>query len=516
MNTYLDLTVKTKQDRINEFKSLSKYEQKMKKLSNESITSDVHSKAYFELIIFLFIRAYFNKYGNNEYSLCHNTLADFWDVHRNTIGSWCNELEELGIITKIKNINAGQVYKYKENGIEIERKRALYKKIKIDKVIVENGVERHILGYVSIYSIDTGKIIDYIKKTLDIDLVENAFKYKRIVNDFYKYVYGLYANELQLDISELNEDVYDALDKKQIDKLKGKIKENQLYLSKKDKLDNSFPEFTCAYLKEGKLRLYHEICSTVNPEHTEKFVENSYYRSSTSRIKMLESLMKTDYNNLVEYDTNGSIYRLTYNMNNNTLLKHDVDIYELIWNNCKFTPFKELEDVIDIRNDFKKILMPIYMRPYSIANKAYNLACLYYKKYTIDKNNKIIDNPDWLYVEQSDKDLFDLYEKLFILTKTRNNRRSYERFLITIRDAMIKTFNITDTNIKDTYRSDIFIHESNLHILIREKFLEKGIKCVNVYDGFYFNKNDVTITDFYKIYDESVQELKNNYSRRTI
>ena len=58
--------------------------------------------------------------------------------------------------------------------------------------------------------------------------------------------------------------------------------------------------------------------------------------------------------------------------------------------------------------------------------------------------------------------------------------------------------------------ADIFIHESNLHILMREKFLSRAIRCINIYDGFYFENNIITDTEFYDVYNRSILELKDN------
>ena len=82
---------------------------------------------------------------------------------------------------------------------------------------------------------------------------------------------------------------------------------------------------------------------------------------------------------------------------------------------------------------------------------------------------------------------------------------SKEDFLEAVRSAMYATLNA-----KSFSGSNIFTIESNLHLLIRKKLLDKGIKCVNVYDGFYVVKSQISKAEFNKIYNESLVELKNN------
>ena len=74
--------------------------------------------------------------------------------------------------------------------------------------------------------------------------------------------------------------------------------------------------------------------------------------------------------------------------------------------------------------------------------------------------------------------------------------------LETVKRAMHEVLNV------DTfYQAEIFIHESNLHILLLEKFKERGIIASNVYDGFYVPKGVITEDEYYRLYDEATLEL---------
>ena len=68
-------------------------------------------------------------------------------------------------------------------------------------------------------------------------------------------------------------------------------------------------------------------------------------------------------------------------------------------------------------------------------------------------------------------------------------------------------------NLEDFYKADIFIHESNLHILMLNKFKNLGIKTIDVYDGFYFIEGTMTQELYDKIYDEATNELLEDYKK---
>ena len=74
--------------------------------------------------------------------------------------------------------------------------------------------------------------------------------------------------------------------------------------------------------------------------------------------------------------------------------------------------------------------------------------------------------------------------------------------LDTIRKAMHAVFNLTHF-----YKGEIFIYESNLHILMLQKFKELGIKTINVYDGFYFKKNTMSQELYDSVYTQAVHQL---------
>lgn len=83
--------------------------------------------------------------------------------------------------------------------------------------------------------------------------------------------------------------------------------------------------------------------------------------------------------------------------------------------------------------------------------------------------------------------------------------------LNTVRDAMHKVFNL-----EKFYQADIFIYESNLHIIMLKIFKDKGIKTINVYDGFYFVEGTMTQELYDSIYDEATMLLLENLNNAIV
>lgn len=458
-----------------------------------------------EFFILILVYSYYNKNSHNvknEFSIPQSVIADYFECSVSTVKRWCQKLRDLGYLKYAEQSNAGKTVYYMtiENGKEIKKSYIIpkYKRIRCGK--------SDEIKFLNIYTLDQVGLNNYLTNTVDIDVLNYIENYKITFDKFIKFLtdrgnHKKLIDELDLDnINDLNEientknlTKEEKRDIKKALQLKKKINENELYIQKKKALDKAFPEFQCKYLEEGCLRLTHEICSTVNPEHIEKINENNYWRSSNARTDMLKSILKTD--NLVELDVNGSIYRLTYNLYHNDILDFNKDIYELIWNNCNFNIDWNDENKEIYRKSFKLILMPIYMKEYTLGYRANQWE--YIHKYYAGHPRK------YNRLSKQEKEFYESY-KLFIDA----TGKSVKDFLLTVAKALHKTLND-----KKFIGSDIFTHESNLHILIREKLLANGIKCVNVYDGFYFDFNTITKNYFHKIYNECIIELKDNLSK---
>lgn len=217
------------------------------------------------------------------------------------------------------------------------------------------------------------------------------------------------------------------------------------------------------YLNEGKRRLTNHICSTLNERH-----------EISNRILKIKELFNSK-EDIIQFDTNASIYRLSYALGNKKLFEHE-DLYKYLFDLCKF----EVDDFENFRKYFKELIMPIYMKESTI-----NYVCAKYESMK-----------SWKYINRHHKKSFLTYthveEKLNLNLFT---------IMTTLQKIMHKFFNLNKF-----YQADIFIHESNLHILLLKKFQDMEIKTINVYDNFYFIKETMTQEQYEQIYDETVLE----------
>ncbi|MBQ8218586.1 MAG: hypothetical protein IJZ79_02450 [Bacilli bacterium] len=444
-----------------------------------------------DFFILILVYSYYNRNSHNvknEFSIPQSVLADYYDCSVVTVKRWFQKLRDIDCIKYAERENAGRTAYYKEGNAKKSYVIPKYKKIRCGEL---NDIK-----FLNIYILDQQKLNQYLLDTVDIDVLNYIDSYKHIFDNFITFLsnrnkYANFAEILKSDevIEEVSISQNDKSLKRAL-KIKKKISENQEYLNKKRLLDTIYPDFQCKYLEEGCLRLTHEICSTVNPEHLDKINDNNYWRSRDVRNNMLRNLLSS--NEFIEYDINGSIYRLTYNLYHNHILAYNEDIYELIWKNCSFYIEWPENKRDEYRKAFKIILMPLYMREYTLGYRANQWE--YINKYYAEHPRK------YNRLSRQEKEFFETY-KLFVDLLQLN----LKDILLEIANSMHSTLNTTKF-----IGSDIFIHESNLHILIREKLMQHGIKCVNVYDGFYVKKDDISKSQFQSIYNESLLELKSN------
>lgn len=206
------------------------------------------------------------------------------------------------------------------------------------------------------------------------------------------------------------------------------------------------------------------------------------------------------------YDVNGSIYRLTHNLFNFKNLSHDIDIYVEILKACLIRDSKGKLitefDSPEARDAFKRLLMPIYMKPKSLIIKYVLL------KKTLE------------YIKQCEKDgvepdLNDYQiariEEFKMLNKALglNMKRAWDYFGLL---SKIRT-GLTDfCNCRELPGRYFFAIESFVMILMVEALQRQGHFVVSCYDCLYiFNPNqDAVPTDeeLNKLYDEAVDVVR--------
>lgn len=149
-----------------------------------------------------------------------------------------------------------------------------------------------------------------------------------------------------------------------------------------------------------------------------------------TRETINKDVLGEDYH---KYDVNGSIFRVTYLLNNGTWMDYSDDIYKYLYGN----EFESRED----RNEFKTICNTVYFT--STATEA---ARRYIDRKKLDNNNQELLN------------IFD--------------------------DLKTKITNI----IGKSYNSEIFMHESCIYIDTIKRMMYLGYKVLPIYDCFCFNK----------------------------
>ena len=381
------------------------------------------------MIFFLVFSYYYNQ--DQYFKINQELLATYFGVCRASINRHIGKMKQLGVLTV-----ADKRYFNKQKGKNWKN---------------------------NCYTLDQKSLNDYLIKNFNTDVLGEIASYADQFYDFLKFRERYYASPE--DIKKIED-----RERREAQLIKKYTKKYPDYLERLEKLNaDDERKIKMCYLKEGKKRLTSDLCNTINPE--------KHLDYKTAR----ENLLKKQYGDikLIELDTNASIYRLTYNLTHDKLLSHDVDIYELIYNECGWDkPWNK-----KVRELFKDLLMPIYMRESSISYRD--------QEY---KNKKAFQS----FYKKSDKEFVEYYKQV---------EEFFDAELIDILEIVKQAMHRV-LNTQTFYQAEIFIHESNLHIIILEKMKERGIIASNVYDGFYVPKGTLTRNEYNQIYDEATLEMK--------
>ena len=332
--------------------------------------------------------------------------------------------------------------------------------------------------YSNLYSVNQEGLNQYILEKTNYNVLDNFEEESNIYYDFMTLVKTIYnekrlstmtEEEKEKEIKKIKK--REQRDKNKIEQLK---KDNKYYIELLNKVNNTIIPMN--YLNENRKRLTNALCVTRNPEIPGHEKDNV-------RKTMLANYFETD-KKIIEFDTNASIYRLSYALGNKCLATHKNDIYKMIFDECNFDVYWAKT----FRNNFKELLMPIYMKESSIE-----YTCYEFKKYS-----------KWKYFISKEVEEKYKFYKYFVDTLKMDLRD----ILVTVQKAMHKIFGLSKF-----YQSNIFIYESNLHIIMLKIFNDMGIKTINVYDGFYFIENTMTQDLYDEIYDKATNILLENLSK---
>lgn len=231
--------------------------------------------------------------------------------------------------------------------------------------------------------------------------------------------------------------------------------------------------FRSKYLAEGRNRETNILCNTMNPD---KEHLSASEQDLSERHILLSTFFGTE--DFFEDDTNGSIYRLSFALAHGYPLAHDIDVYAAIWNKA----FYKIECTSLIRHHLKVLCMPIFMS--NGKKNAWNSIV------AIKDNN----------LTRSEAARKVALNKLSEITGL-----SAREVMDKLSDAMRKFIGASEF-----LEAEIFIHESNLHILMITEFMKRGIKTINVYDGFYFKNGTCDHDTFNEVYDLCTNQLIKN------
>ena len=390
----------------------------------------------FKLIL---VYSYCTTKHSNDIVMNQKSFAEFLDISNRTIVRHFNLAKELGFI-------------------EVTSKHYIY-----------NGKQKS-KWLANVYDVDLPKLNKYIYDKTGYDMLNNIEKEIPLYYKFMKYCKHVKKEKLLASMTPQEQIEYEEKEAKKEQKRSNqltKLKEqNKYFIDLLKEVNNDIiPNY---YLEDNKKRLVNVLCSTKNPENSDDM----------NRLNILTKFFGTS--DIVEFDTNASIYRLSYALGHGECADPNIDMYKLIFDKCNFKlPWNKT-----IRVNFKHLLMPIYMRESTIK----------YKSLVYEKRK----NREW-FTDKKEEEIYVFYQYL----ERKLKMPIYDIFII-VKDAMHEVFGL-----KKFYKADIFIYESNLHILMLKKFKDLGIKTINVYDGFYFINGTMNQELYNKIYNDSVTELLN-------
>ena len=161
-------------------------------------------------------------------------------------------------------------------------------------------------------------------------------------------------------------------------------------------------------------------------------------------------------NGYCEYDVKSSIYRITYWLNDGIWLDNSIDIYEDMYG-------REFANDND-RKAYKQFCMSLYF-----------------------------DHPNQIYAHKR-----NLMPKCVEKYGAGN-----------IKEIVARASRLMYKSIGKSYGSEVFVYESCLYMNVVHKMRKMGVRVVQIYDGFYFDRE----IDVEEIVKECVRELKDDIDR---
>lgn len=195
--------------------------------------------------------------------------------------------------------------------------------------------------------------------------------------------------------------------------------------------------------------------------------ENPNYKGKWRGVYLDEVFGEKKWEN---YDVNGSIWRLTYNLNHDEMLSLDTDVYTELWKAINFgEDFKEGE-----REQFKYIAMRLYFGKNAGRDYLYT-----FNQYLKGINEDEIGGDDLRY---------------------------------TINETFGESRILVEEWLNGMYGNEIFLHESFIYLKMFKKIKELiNDRLIQVYDSFYLSNKWFNKDKLNNIYINCINEYKIKY-----
>ena len=234
------------------------------------------------------------------------------------------------------------------------------------------------------------------------------------------------------------------------------------------------------YIKKIGIRATNSLVSAKKDK-----VENKDFHGKYKEDVLKEQLGDKYY----EFDVKSSVPRVTKLLNTGIWEDNNKDIYEEIYNNMRNfiserTKVKTFENMFYLPEEFSKDTRTLFK---SMFMKGY------FDKSVSTITNHVISSVLGPCNGLSDKDYEEYKDKC----------TEYTKAVMTAYVAAIKE------TLGNTYDSEIFLHESCIYLQVAKIIRERGIKLVQIYDGFYTDKKVEDIEDI-------VKEVAEKYYREYI
>lgn len=223
-------------------------------------------------------------------------------------------------------------------------------------------------------------------------------------------------------------------------------------------------------------RMYAEVCSYVNEEkHKDIPVGTITKQQYCDKV--------FGQGNWFEFDRKGSIYNLTYSLNNKEYLDNSIDIYEKM-NNIKFADKEE-------RDLYKVTQMSVYFSTYRrLINFIYRYMQIKYENGVIPESKQKLIDAYWKLVTKGKamewSDFANALKEHFEARK-----KAMKKFIGDNKKYIDKGSKYSESYIENT-DSFIFMHESEVYLQFATKLRERGLRVVQIYDGFYLQKGSIS------------------------